>query len=89
MLDELRAPSQYADQMSDESSGPSFDEAFRRSFSNHKEFLRALKDDIERHERKRGVLNCAKVNQPSSKFAISTIYMQFIRLLWCFPHQGD
>ena len=70
MLDELRAPSRLADEISDETSGPSFDEAFRRSFSNHKEFLRALKDDIERHERKRGVLNCAKVNQSPSMSAI-------------------
>ncbi|XP_066929909.1 uncharacterized protein [Clytia hemisphaerica] len=66
LLDEFRAPSQSADELNDEPSGPSFDESFRRSFSSHKDFLRALKDDIQRHERKRGVLSCAKVDQPSN-----------------------
>eukprot|EP00111_Clytia_hemisphaerica_P009254 TCONS_00027179-protein len=65
LIDELRGPIQSQDEYTGEtpSSEPSFDEALRRSFSSHRDFLRAFKEDLEEHERKRGATKCPLVGR--------------------------
>ena len=68
LIDELRGPVQSEDEYEGDvpSSEPSFDEAFRRSFSSHKDFLRAFKEDLEEHEKKRAATKCPIVGREGS-----------------------